>query len=478
MSKRKFNSFGLLLLTVSTLVLTSCGSSTDKHFPVNKEDNIVNGIVGGDDIAYNDFETFYESISGGTTIEAKVLQDLLLKMAEKEVDISDALLTEKIEESLLSDVNGGAYDTDYKFDEMRYVLSLRSNMYNIVCGTNDANAKKGIVITPDMSYSEVFGCDYSDYINRVVKPNIMRKFLVAKYIYDERYSSIGNTYSRKVNIVKITDRTDAKGSAVRTIRAFIDDYIANTDATEEERQLDNLARLWIGDPTKLTAKDQAFFARHPDLVTLNGQIDEELAKIVLDDEITTDKTLESKYTNSYTYSVEKGEELARASLSRTDLMIDGYHLKSSGISSLPTAINNRVFSTNYTLNPDMTSESKDVTTFINGHRYLTPSKVEDRSDLLDLIVHYDASTDSYFIVEILDVITTAALEKLDSDSEEVAAAKKERAMEVAYLLSDTSTYVSDSTVHWIKKANLSYSDQDFYDFILSSYPDVFEKDDE
>lgn len=479
MSKSKFRSFGLLLLTGSTLVLTSCGSTTTKHFPNNKDDNIVNGIVGGDDIAYNDFETFYESISGGTTIEAKVLQDLLYKIAEKEVDISDELLTEKIEETLLAEVSGGAYDTDYKFDEMRYVLSLRSNMYNIVCGDKNANAKKGIVITPDMKYSEVFGCDYSDYINRVVKPNTLRKFLVAKYIYDESYSSIGNTYSRKVNIVKITDRSDAKGSAIKVISAFIDDYIANKDATEEQRQLDNLARIWIGDKDKLTADDKAFYQKHGlENLNLNAQIDEEVAKIKLDDEVNTDKSLESKYTNSYTYSVEKGEELARDSLARTDLMTDGYHLKSSGLSDLPTAVKNRVFSTNYTLNPDMSAESKDVTTFINGHRYLTPAKVENRNDLLDLIVHYDASTDSYFIIEILDVITTAALEKLDSDTEEQASAKKERAMEVAYILAETSTYVTDSTVHWLKNSNISYSDQDFYDYILSSYPDVFEEDDE
>ena len=86
----------------------------------------------------------------------------------------------------------------------------------------------------------------------------------------------------------------------------------------------------------------------------------------------------------YAYSVEKGKKLALDSLSRTKLVTEGYQLRTNGLSDLPDDLRNRVFSINY--NIDSSSTSKDVTTTINGHRYLTPAKIEDKTDVFNSIV--------------------------------------------------------------------------------------------
>lgn len=474
MSITKIKTLVVLLLASSGLMLTSCSSSdSDWAYPSNKTENVVSGDNLPSDLSYNDFETFYDSITSGTTMYSRAVNEILYRIAKDEVDfdggfLSQEFLQKKIDEALLAEVSGGTYDTNYKFDENRLVRSLESRMYTI--GNKD-KAKSGFVITPDMKVSDILGCDYTDYIERAIKPGIYRQALVAKYIYNERYSTIGSTYARKVKVVSITDRSDKKGSAVNTIQAFIDTYIASADATDEQRDLSNLARIWIG--TNLTTEDEAFIAENG-LVTLKDQITDEVAKIDLQNPRLSDKSLESKYTNSYTYSVEKGERLAIDSLSRTDLVQDGYFLRSNGLSSLPDSVKNRVFSTNYNL--DANSSSKDVTLTVNNHRYVTPSITLNSDNLFDSIVHYDSSSSTYYIVEVFDVINSSALKVNDSDSDEVKADKKARAEEIAYELADGSSLTTDSTIYWLKNKNITYTNNDFYDYVKETYPDVFEDD--
>ena len=120
---------------------------------------------------------------------------------------------------------------------------------------------------------------------------------------------------------------------------------------------------------------------------------------------------------------------------------------------------------------------KNVTvTMKNGKRYLTSPLTESNSTDADSVVYYDSSSKTYYIVEINDVITNSALERKSDDSEEVAASKKARALEVAYEMTTTSNYEKNSTVYYLKNAKLSYHDEDVYNYIKTNYPDVFEED--
>lgn len=193
MSITKIKTLAVLLLASSGLMLTSCSSSdSDWAYPSNKTENVVSGDNLPSDLSYNDFETFYDSITSGTTMYSRAVNEILYRIAKDEVDfdggfLSQEFLQKKIDEALLAEVSGGTYDTNYKFDENRLVRSLESRMYTI--GNKD-KAKSGFVITPDMKVSDILGCDYTDYIERAIKPGIYRQALVAKYIYNERYSTL------------------------------------------------------------------------------------------------------------------------------------------------------------------------------------------------------------------------------------------------------------------------------------------------
>ena len=84
---------------------------------------------------------------------------------------------------------------------------------------------------------------------------------------------------------------DEKGAAVNTIKAFINSYINNSDASDEDRDLSNLGRIWLG--TDLTDSDKTFIQDN-DLVTLASRIEDEVAKIDLSDSQNSDGTMELK----------------------------------------------------------------------------------------------------------------------------------------------------------------------------------------
>lgn len=469
--KNKFTLLGVLSVASLSLLLASCGSTTKNNYPSNAGDKIVDI----DDNPYNTYEKYYDSLNSGDAIQVKALDHILIGMAKDKMAadsswISDAWLKEEIEDRMISAVNSGTYDTDYVFDESKYVTSLTKNLYNVTCSAPN----KDYVITPESTFSDIFKCDYTDYIEKYIKPEIYKRKLVADYIYNESYSSIGSTNARDVKIVAITDRTDKPGMARKLVNYFVTNYIDTEKPLDGEGDLDVLARLWKGVDIKTTDGTTKAQLENNGISTLLDKIDEEIAKIDLGDKDKTDLTLESQYTGSYTYSLAKGKKLAEDSLKKQDFITEGYFLKSNGLSSLPSELKSRIFSSNFNIDP--ASTKKDVTkTMPNGKRYLTAPMSEQGSS--DDIVYYDSASKTYYLVEIRDVITNSALERKDGDSEEVAADKKKRAMEVAYEMAPTSNYTKNSTVHYLKNADIDWHDEDFYNYIKTNYADVFEEED-
>lgn len=473
------NKFVLSILSVAsiTLLLTSCNSSSSKkNYPTNASDKIVDV----NDNPYNSYEKFYDAVNNGDTVASKVLDKILLGIADEKMNdtttadwIDPDWLKEQEEQYLIDAVSSGTYDKDYKFNEEKYVASLTKNLYNVTCPAEGAN--KDYVITSDSTYADIFKCDYSEYIEKVVKPSILKKRLISDYIYNESYSSIGSTNARKVKLIAISDSTDKPGMAAKLVKYFVKNYIDTETPLDGEGNLEVLGRLWRGIDIKESDGTTLDTLHTLGITTLNDKIDEDVTKIDLSDKDKTDLNLESKYTGSYTYSLAKGIELARNSLRKEDYITEGYYLKSNGLSSLPSELKSRIFTSNY--NIDSSSTKKDVTvTMKNGKRYLTSPLTESNSTDADSVVYYDSSSKTYYIVEINDVITNSALERKSDDSEEVAASKKARALEVAYEMTTTSNYEKNSTVHYLKNAKLSYHDEDVYNYIKTNYPDVFEED--
>lgn len=471
----KLKTFGILGLSAIAMMMTSCSSDFPTNYPTNAGDQIVE-VDSSIDSPYNTLEKYYETLTGDA-LNARLLDKILYDLAIEKCDIDATWLDNEVKERMIDSVSSGSYDTDYKFDEIKYVRSLTSNLYDI---KNLDKANSDYVILPKTEYASIeecynaiFKCDYSDYIEKYLKPEIIREKLVAQYIYDESYSSIGSTNARNVKIIAITDRSDKPGMARKLINYFLDTYVKVENS--ENYSLEILAKLWKGVDTTDAEKE---LLKSRNIENMYDKIKEEIAKIDLDEKDKSDLALESQYTGSYTYSIQKGEELATNSLRKENYITEGYFLRSTGLSSLPDALRTRIFSSNYTTDGGTT---KDVTrTMPNGIRYVTAPQSEQGST--DDIVYYDSSSKTYYITEIHDVISSAVLRRNDSDSEEVIASKKSRATTVAFEMATTSSYENNSIVFYLEEledaGKISWHDESFYNYISSNYPDVFEEDDD
>lgn len=399
-------------------------------------------------------------------------------------------------------------------------------------------------------YSDGNKAKYEQYMQTELYDDFKINYLTAEYIMKETPASIGNTNARKVQVVAIADRSDEPGDAIKLLTAYVNSYILHKDGfTENDDDFSKLTKYWKGitvsalcelstfdcsydpinkkvDLTGLEDEDEKeelkeFFARY--LVTLNddGSVvinphslvftpedenffknntlnteDTLLGKVLLDkskidDGLNNwhkiDSSLESTYTGSYTYDVKTGYRNAIDDIVIRDLITDGTYLKSSGISALPSAITDRIFSPKVTskksdidaMKEDVKegstaslSSKKDLTVYAKDqHRYLTVADTIT-SDDVSSILYYDASSKTYYITRILDVVDTNAISGSDSiyDTDDK---KNQLKAEVAYEMSTTGSYKTDSGVYWLSRMDFTYSDEDFLEYIKTNYKDVF-----
>ena len=483
----------VLLVCTSLTLLVACDDAIT-NYPSNSDEYVLDQSECDSDIQSaitdNQYEDVYDNISDSNSVSAQTLDNILYKLAQENlVDdyaVSDADFNEKYQEKMIETATSGSYSTDNEFDEYRFALSLIGDMYDIKTadGSNSLddikNAANKIVIDPDNyetveeEFNDIFNLDYSDYIERYYKPMIYRQYLYAKYIYDQSYASIGNTNARDVTIVKITDDTDNPGSASKLVNAYVEKYIEDKSVLDVD--ISDLARLWKG--VNIT-DEEADWLDSLGIVTLADEIDLDIDEIH-DSEYLTDSSLESQYTGGYTYPVEHGKELALSNLKTTDLVTDGIFLKSSGLTDLPSDLKTRIFSTNYSTDVDGVENGtvKDVS-YVTTHgdttyRFVTPEVSLTGSGAN--IINYDSDSNSYYIVQVNSIVTTSRIAKSDSDSDEVKAYKRELATEAAYEMAASESYRKSAIVWLLLNNDIDYSDEDFYDYIDTNYPAVFEDD--
>jgi hypothetical protein len=521
--------YSVLLAAAAALMLASCDEDII-NYPTDASSQIV--TVTNDpngEVTDNEMGDIYKNVATDSARAAQTLDNLLYNWAQDSLTgdyaLSDTEFQKRYQKQMMDTVKAGTYSTDSVFDEYRYALSLVSQMYVVTdaSGNSDLASLKAAatkkVITPDMTFDEIFSLKYQDYIDRYFKPTIYRRYLVDKYIYDKMYSSIGTSQARNITSVKLTDRSDKPGEVLKLINAWIKKYLsydvtynvhtyatANgmTDAEAqadlvEKTDLHNLARLWKG--VDVTTEEKAWLKAN-NISTLADKIDEEAAKIKLN-AYTTDSSLEATYTGSYAYPVEHGVELAKHALEAQDLITEGTYLKSSSLTNVPSDLKDRIFSSLSTNEDGIynagENDPKDDScivrhTYVDESgaelgslqtRYITPkvtiaasttSTTDKYADLANQIVTYDSSTSSYYLCQVNTIVDSTRLNKLSTDDDKAKAAKRELAVDAAYEMATNDTYKKDSTVYYLTHHKLSISDPDFYDYIKSNYADALNSD--
>lgn len=428
-------------------------------------------------------------------------------------------ITKRIAEKYYTEISGGTYSERNLFDEESYAVALRAKLYDI--GTpSDANLDgkpdwhKDVLFTPDLEKEDVgtYGVHldlYKDYTDRSVIPNIYRYLLVQNYLGEEYYSTLGRSYARKVNYVKIAVNSNDQSAAKKLINRFVDKYILTDSATNTgEVNFELLSTAWKGvdiyESDGITLNDSGKLLSEAGLDTYTstntgkvtytatkfGQLLKEYDKIT-GNRFSTDEDAESTFTNSGAYTKETGLEIQTNTIKISDFTTDGWYIKNGGLTDLPDAIRTRLFNIKVASNVDDVKEevidaqgntsgytSTDYVRHINGHYYLTPeySESTDKNNF----VMYDANSSAYYIVMVDEAISTSKMSTSDANlksyahihTDDVLFTEKV-ALEIENLLSVNSTYSNAAYIYHLQVAGILYHDQVTYDYFKTTYPDMF-----
>lgn len=510
-------------IALTAVFLVGCTEITIS--PTDNDGEILAGLV--TELEKNVNSVVYDALRDGGNLTQRTLEDVMFLIAEDRLgnyselllsnDADDQVLVEKIERrinvKMYDLIASGQFETRNLFSEERFAYSIEKQLYELNREANDPWVVDFIfpprnteliesgIILEDAIHLEY----YEDYIENNLLPKIYRELLVETYLIDQDYSSLGRSYARRVNYVALKVSSEYPEAVKYLMDTFIDQYILAEDANEVA-DLELLARAWRGVDTSEGADDRDFIFEFDSpeynlladagLVgegvyrTLYGEILERFSKIVPENPLLTDKSIESEFTGNGQYTPETGLAIRRNELTKRDFTTDGWHVKNGGLGSLPASIRDRVFNIGVANAIDRISdendnvqnpETSDFLRKINGLSYLIP-QTSQQNDARNFLL-YDANSTTYYIVQVLEAVNTTKMNASETsttnyDSIEGDDGEKRTliAGEIAKILGVREASINASNLHWLKLADLNFHDQTIYDFFKERFPTLYDEE--
>ena len=307
----------------------------------------------------------------------QVAQNVVLPMLEKQINLSDTdmltLYKRYLNEYFTKTfVENDSYKVNGKFNENLLVEYLRSESYDIACGTG---------INSGMLDNSKFSCDYSDYIKKEVNYDIYMKMLKVKYILSEKSNLIDKNDARRVTYYMIE-----KGSNDNEVREKLEQYVTSMEenyASTDETLVKNI-------------NDIAEIKRKEDLAEIKKQYDY----------ISTSQDSSSGYTylNKFTTcgdmrcSIEDGKEYQDNLIMKKDYVVTSVVIKDN-TEILYESARGLLFSDN------VEDYLYKIGSGNNEAYYLmAPAYISSGDQRINDIIHFDSSTNKYYlaIIEVID----------------------------------------------------------------------------
>lgn len=438
-------------------------------------------------------------------------------------------LKENIYEKLFEEIKGGSYSTDNLFSEERYVMNLRKNLYNVP--SLQEIKSKGVTLYKDVEliakgrdidrfgYGESwedyvntkilhvtnlpdFGPSYDsvspiygDYINRKIIPDIYRTYLIQTYVREQRYSNLGRTYARKVNMITVANGGVSYKDYVKAMfNAFAKKYITNRDesigAGYDFSLIEKAMRGIVGtnaesDPQdyksayELLSVDGGNFPRvkvgndpliwqtqsgtltHVFKGTKLGDLFEKVEKVYdivpvpstaehptnfeLRLKKNADMSVYNEITNTGAYSFEHGLSLKERDIRLTNYTKEGWYLKNGGLTDLNAKYRDNLFNiaTSNIIDRNDPYKEGDYVKYYNFNDYdrkafLTTS-IQKEAPEEQLIVLDDGT--NYMIIEVEDAVSTSKLSTSDSNTNSYRYLKASDGIESCNYLNDIISHV-------------------------------------
>lgn len=199
----------------------------------------------------------------------KAMEDQIKKNAVKFGNADDIetlytqYLNEKFEKTFISsgtDSNSNGVNDAYEyfgdFSEERLVSYLKSEAYDVKCGTG--------VSAGYLSDSKYFTCDYSDYIEEELNYDIYLKILKVQYLIAEKGDLIDRNKARMVTYYSVKRGTN--DDSLNTLKEQVESISKNYNSTDETkiRNIADIAKVDMGKDLEQVKTDAGYIGTSTD----------------------------------------------------------------------------------------------------------------------------------------------------------------------------------------------------------------------
>ena len=427
-------------LLLTTLLVAGCSCDKADLKNVSRVENSADKLlkVGNKAIGEYTVLDLYQALTasdiGNKAVANKMIEFIANEVLELDDSESDWLprYNKLIKEEMTKVAKSSTYLVNGEFSESYMAQSLRAEGYNIpTCSTYGTE--------------EDLKCDYTDYINKQVKLNVLSSLLKQKYILEETLEDRKNLLTSK----KIRD------VEYFTISSSLDSTYKDFNTRNYMRELRN--KIANGEVIDFALVEEEVKQKLKEIV------EKEYNKIGTSDDYT--KSIVSDYTNKFTQSKETGY---KAKLDKIDDMEFNFAKLISSDSDKASIVDEAITSAVLSVtDPTSATFNRTVVAIENNNEvtsyYLINSNAGVNANAGDILLTNtsDSSTYTYSIVK-FNVINSET-----TDNEEVY-----RAVE---LLAKETTLGNGAVAHYVKeyKNKINVYDDDVKTYLSTLYPDVF-----
>lgn len=409
-------------------------------------------------------------------------------------------------------ITNTSYQERSQFIERKFYDAQVKNNYNL--GNEyyeDAKAVKGSfrileTATSDelTEYYKNLFVTYKEYIDIAVLPDIYRDMLVSQYLYTVNYRSLGLSYARKIDVIKLAENTCYADATKKLVASYAKNVIEDSTVDQSVYSFTFLDDLYKGVPEIVASyTDQTLVNKiYTDAGwTAYATTDSVYASFVADnaayssakiykestfggyiadylkiyDNTADDASVVTDFTNSGAYTAKTGLQIKKNSLMATDDTTHGWYNQSGIGSVVPSDISKRLFKITVAQEVDNDDVTEGRYGYVkNGGYYMIPEKFETGAQYPYII--NDSGT--YYFVKVDEAVMSSKLNAESSNYYDTVRGEKyvaeHIARQIASLLGGSDTYESDSNKYWVEKMTLIYHDTSVYEYFKKTFPSLFE----
>lgn len=421
--KKIFKNLSLPLCAVLFAAGCSCSNEPDDMIKAGISYGNESLVTGAKDTVKNyDLKELYDDLKSNSAND--IAADKLIEIIADIVLFSDAndktwenRYNDKIKEKLEVLVKDSKYQLNGEFSEELLKISLNSQIYTVTCpSSTDA--------TPEI---EELTCDYTTYIQKVLKPEAIQELLKEKYVYDEVLKEKTNLFTnKKMRLVEYISIDSTHEDALD----FIHEKIGELAAENSTVNLEKIAQEW---EAKLISDLQEKRDKIGTTLDANGSIMKD-------------------FTNGYTYSVEEGFQVKKSAIEDTDYFYSTI-ITSDSNDILNSSLVSRILSDNIIVENGSTNKSYSI----NGSHYVVNPLADANINERDIVIK-DTTNNKYYLIKVEKVTENSA-----------------NAYDGVKVLAQNTTLVSNYLNYYLEqnKDSISVHDEEVYEYLKTLYPTIF-----